>query len=96
MSLKQVRGLVIYPSVKSIIEGATAVDTKEQFGKVTATVTTEDEEGKDIKSTASYYYLIRDEDKIDETPDAYRVVKSTKHDCLFIVPKESGGFQGKF
>lgn len=80
MSLASLKGKDILPSVSEVIADAVSAEEGGQFTKVTTKA------GKD------YYYLTDSEALIDSKPDDFRVVKSVKHDAMFIVPNQSQGF----
>lgn len=78
--LAKLKGKATYPKVSEILNDATEATEGGQFTKIVS---------KDV----DYYYLTDTEALIDDSPDDFRVVLSTKHDnALFIVPNKSSGF----
>lgn len=71
----------VYPEVKAILADESNEVSKEgNFAKVKS-------------NEIEYYFLADSAVEIDTKPEAFRVVNSTKHDCLFIVPVASEGFK---
>lgn len=85
--LKQLRGQEVFPSVKDILATATKAETAGNFGKITTKTMVDD---KPVE--AEYYYLLDSEDAIGLDSTKFKVVKSIKHDALFIVPNTPNGF----